>query len=742
MIDNALQLLAVSAGFFLLLIVCPYFVYGMYKREGETFPKVLFTFCCSSAQTILSIYLMSFLNVFTQLMTYALFITEYLFIYVFVRRKTIIKTITDAYQFVLLLNKGYYKTRVELRKLRRGLFAQIGIAWGKCFHRKGFWAFCVIVAFAAGMAIRMAPVILNKPFGGNDLYVHTQWTKALMDGDVFFRGVYPLGMHCISVAIALLFRINIVTLIRMVEIPFAFMMMAGVFFTIYALFSNRWAALTAIAIYGCYFTVTFEAYWRQSIAFPQETSMVYWVIASGIFVRLLRYEKADRIEKRYFYCFCFALLCVVLVHPFSLMPAGIFCAIFFALFIRKILADRARLLRRLVVGVALAFAVGVVPLVTGVALGKPLDSSFAWGLESIQGVPALVGDEEAEQVVDRTPIFQRIRNYFVNFYQSARSNDIGYAYSHTVKDTVGYSYAKTFYANLITMPMSLILLIMRKTRTSGVLMLGYTLYNFIMFAFLNGVQSGLPKLMTFDRAEQFYAVFECGLYAIPVKMLASIGARAQKAITAFGSAAVLIFMYQLVGFKYVQPFATGNSIRAQWNGAVQAYYDIVDEYPKGQWTIVSPVDEVALTMQEGYHYELVDFIKAMEYYDESMVIHIPTDYVFFYVEKYPLNQEDYYNIESSYVPLDPEEAFEPFPELGSVGLASEVYQDYLTRRILEAKINLWCEVYARHFPDDMSVFYEDNELKVYCFKQNMFKYSNLAIDYGGNSYDGRNDAPK
>jgi hypothetical protein len=742
MTRNIFQLIGVTAAFFTLLVALPYFVYGMHKQAGETLPKLFLTFCISSAQVAMSAYLLGFLNVFTPIVTYTLFLMEYIAIFVLVRRKNILQMISDAYRFVIMLNKGYYKLRVERKKRIDKLRLWFKAFYRKCVRGQTIWAILMVAAFGFGMYIRILPVVWNSPFGGNDLYTHTEWTKFMMMGDVYYRGVYPMGMHCVAAVMSVLFPINVVTVIRMIAIPYTFVMMLGVYFTIRALFPSRWAALAAMAVYACIFTVTFEAYWRHSFAFPQETSMVYWVIAVGAFIRLLRHPNADQTENLHLYTFCMALLGIVLVHPFSLMPAGIFCVIFFVVFIRKIFAERARLFKRLFVGVALAFVVGIVPLITGVALGKELDGSFEWGMETILGVSEEEGEaipetEEAqeEQAIaaepaPKAPLLERAKSYALGFYESAIAENLGGSYTHT------------FYAILATFPLFLLLIIRRKTRLNGLIILGYVIYNFIMFAFLNGIASGLPKLMTYDRAEQFYSVFECGLYAIPIQVLASIGGRARKALAFLASAAVLAFVYQFNGLKYAESFATANSLRAQWNGAVYAYYDIVYEYPADNWTIVSPVDEVSLTMGEGYHYELVDFIREMEAYNESMEITIPTQYVFFYVEKYPLNQEVLNDIEASSVPLSAEEAYESLVELPEVSYASLIYQDYSIRRIMEAKINLWCEVYARHFPDDISVVYEDRELKVYCLRQNVFAFSNLAIDYGGNSFDGKKAAPR
>ena len=39
------------------------------------------------------------------------------------------------------------------------------------------------------------------------------------------------------------------------------------------------------------------------------------------------------------------------------------------------------------------------------------------------------------------------------------------------------------------------------------------------------------------------------------------------------------------------------------------------------------------------------------------------------------------------------------------------------------------KAYQNYFPDEMTVFYEDDEIVVYRLKQNTYALNNLAIDY-------------
>ena len=50
-----------------------------------------------------------------------------------------------------------------------------------------------------------------------------------------------------------------------------------------------------------------------------------------------------------------------------------------------------------------------------------------------------------------------------------------------------------------------------------------------------------------------------------------------------------------------------------------------------------------------------------------------------------------------------------------------------------SKAYFWAERYMQYFPDQMRVYYEDQDVIIYEIKQNMFALNNFAIDYGYNT---------
>ena len=67
------------------------------------------------------------------------------------------------------------------------------------------------------------------------------------------------------------------------------------------------------------------------------------------------------------------------------------------------------------------------------------------------------------------------------------------------------------------------------------------------------------------------------------------------------------------------------------NEALACLTSIIKEEEDNTWTIVSANDETQMGLYHGYHYELISFLREMEYKNakpgEELNIKIPTDSV-------------------------------------------------------------------------------------------------------------------
>ena len=172
---------------------------------------------------------------------------------------------------------------------------------------------------------------------------------------------------------------------------------------------------------------------------------------------------------------------------------------------------------------------------------------------------------------------------------------------------------------------------------------------------------------------------------------------------------------------------------------------IVDTLPEESYTIVSSTDELYQIIGKGYHEELVHFINE----SQRVSYTIPTEYIFIYVEKnvfrrgqchflegpeWLASSTKYYDIirETSFsslgdefltIPINEELAnifFGKFPE------EIDVYGRSWQRTVLNSKMYVWCQKFNAMYPNEMHVYYEDDDFVVFYLQQNQRNLYELA----------------
>ncbi|MBD5105585.1 MAG: hypothetical protein HDT41_01140, partial [Lachnospiraceae bacterium] len=205
------------------------------------------------------------------------------------------------------------------------------------------------------------------------------------------------------------------------------------------------------------------------------------------------------------------------------------------------------------------------------------------------------------------------------------------------------------------------------------------------------------------------------MLAFPVELFCRLLPGRGKVIGTLGgyaAAAALFYITYYLGYMPIQ-----SHYYLEPSLAAKACVMADKELPRGTWTVVSPVEELALVRNRGYHYELWEFITNMEVYKENMYLEIPTKYVFFVLEKQPLiyNEVRYSDLEYKNELLDKEEANTIFTRevLGISETGSMKFYNILeNRRILEAKLACWLEEYSKAFPGQIELYMEDEECAV------------------------------
>ena len=158
--------------------------------------------------------------------------------------------------------------------------------------------------------------------------------------------------------------------------------------------------------------------------------------------------------------------------------------------------------------------------------------------------------------------------------------------------------------------------------------------------------------------------------------------------------------------------------------AITCLTNILRENKNFTWTICSANDELRMTEFYGYHYEIITLLRELQDLERNPEIIIPTQNIYFFIEKIPINYAGSTNHEEVTV----EGAEEPVPSASGIG-------PYLmeNRWYTMCHMYYWAQKFKELYPDEMEVYYETESFICYRIHQNVNSPYNLAIDYGYNN---------
>lgn len=162
---------------------------------------------------------------------------------------------------------------------------------------------------------------------------------------------------------------------------------------------------------------------------------------------------------------------------------------------------------------------------------------------------------------------------------------------------------------------------------------------------------------------------------------------------------------------------------------MQCNYTIMENYPKKKWTIVTTTNSAEIIKKTGWHMELCTFLKKMNNYTPDSKVTIPTKYVFFFVEKKPL---DFGAFSSVTKELENNGSISKSAAAKKATYKGDSVYESENRYILESKMYYWAKAFEQNYPKEFQVYYEDDSFICYRIVQNEYQLYNFAIDYGFN----------
>ncbi len=723
--------------YFLLMVLIPVKVLRLPMGKGQLADSVVKALLAGNTVCISWVYALGLLHIYNR---YTLFIGLILtlMVYGWITKVNYREIAMNAIHVLALIGGGQYRVEIFakdwLRKKRRAFQEGLKVFLKSLTVGKIIYFFACLFALLVLMLRAKSAFLDTYAYGTSDMYVHNEWINYMEEGNIFSDGIYPFGMHNIISALHMLTGLHINRIFRYYGLLNYGLTIAMAIYFLRRVVHTKAAVLIYLVLYGAVMDFMGNTFlYRMYYTLPQECGMPFLLITVLLLGRFLESKKKE--DGIYF---SFAASLTLSMHFFTVIFAVALCGSLVLVSICKIWKEK--LILPLCKCLLLIICISLLPFLGGKLEGKNWQGSMSWALGVMKTDHSDVGEdtegaadevtaielsdesEEAAEAVQSETEGRTLKDIFLELFYymiDEMYGIIGYVL------WAGMLYAAIYFLlgrKAWKMWENKQLFAVWLTMVFCVVLLGYRIL-------------GLPQLMKEVRVWMFVGYLGPILFAIPAESLAVYLGKWGKGIAeVLGFAAASICLYVVYGMGYA-PYHT--YFYLETSTAAEACVKITEEYDDNTWTVVSPVEELSLIRGKGYHYELWEFIADMERYTPDRYLEIPTEYVFFVLEKKPIPYNETRIFRKAYddKPIVREEA-DAVVTKEMLGISQwgsmKYYEIYENRRTLEAKLAAWLETYSALFPDQMSVYMDSDDCTVYKFEQNVYALNNMAIDYGYN----------
>ena len=560
-------------------------------------------------------------------------------------------------------------------------------------------------------------------YAAPDVEVHLYWIQSLVGGKLFPAGVYPFGMHCVGAAISLIFGVSAVTVGRMLGVVTSFYIMLLCYLFVKSMCRLKYAPIFGFMIFTIANLTVDTTYMRYSAMISQEYAMLFLV---PVMFFLYLYLNEKNMQELVLFGMSFSL--TIAVHFYITAVACFFFLAVGMVYLYRMI-KRKMLVPIILCGIISTF-VAIAPLLVGLCMGYELEQSFIYGASVIMNDSDMYADSTGNTKQNENEEDEIIEEETINYTPQLIIQE-------SAKQLKNFVFKEIRYLWICVIPLILVLVewlirLCKGCVTNHILeYLSQILYLLFLLAEVLLEAFELPVIIEPKRMGIFIAYMLPLLMSIPLEKCYGLLKKYRSGesvcnVVALGCLGLTCFYIGMNGMEKELPTV----YYFQTTGAMKATCDIIKHYEKDSWTIVSPVNETTLTYNHGYHYELWDFITELEHYQEGMELYIPTEYVFFYVEKMPIQLYGYSFSVNDKI-LRKRDSVSVEAAMGEIGHDYKKADEYYKykRMQLMSRMYYWTKAYQKYFPDEMTVFYEDDEIVVYRLKQNTYALNNLAIDY-------------
>lgn len=665
----------------------------------------------------------------------------------------------------------------------------------------------LIVTIIYGMIYLSWGVFKVHSYGFGDMYVHHSWIHGLTEGTVFYDGVYPEAMHCVIYCLHTLFGIEIFSCMLYMAGIHVVILLIAVYCFMKEVFHWRYSGIFVLILFLTVDLLCFNEVFSMSRlqwTVPQEYGLyTIYLCALYIFKYLKSKPKSENnsLQEKGRGCWNENLLIVALalsasisIHFYVTIMAFFVCAAVALIKIKKIF--HRNYFFPLVASVMAGVFVSVAPMAGALASGIPFQGSIDWAVSVMSGTgavdsraPVKEDKEEPEfsenvpsqnetvespnteitnsenvssPVVNEEPLIQKLVNKIKQVWSFVKLlvlKIVGkiiekirgiylYGYVDLYKQErarwiVGFTGVTTAICLIYFVISWIYAKYHKRKRAVNKFTEEYLIIisaSFLVMVIYAAPLIGLPEIIAGLRLCSTEQLLILMVVILPIDMVFFGLSKVIKngvlqffsVIIAVGLAVGIYITGNYHGYMYFE--------LTRYNQAVSTAVEIMEELPKYSYTIVSTTDEIYQVRQKGRHEEIVTFLKKIE--EENYTL--PTDYIFFFVEKKPLyyaqyyfftgpewlatqKYHAYYHEHSIYPNMYHAEISEEYAqkEMMFFSRPSQAYYDRASRTILESKMYQWCTEMREQYPNECKVFYEDDYFVCYYIRQNAERLYNL-----------------
>lgn len=671
------------------------------------------------------------------------------------------------------------KTGIVCKKILQGSMGIKGFLYrvknrSMAVLKKAVWLFyCEVVCntlqwilagavIAALFWIYGRQLILTYGYRASDIPVHLNWINQMSRGNLFASGVYPFGFHCMVYYLHAVFGFDTYVILCVFYLVQVFFIHIVLLAMLKLLCRSLYLPYAGIMVYILGSFWARQTYSRFGSSLPQEFGMIFVIPSVYFLIRFFQTEKKNlknRETKLILGCFALAFSLTLAIHFYGTMIAGLCCIGIAVGFCTRFL--NKEYFRRIMLTGIISVFLAVLPMGIAFAGGTPLQGSLGWGLSVINGDSSDTEDTSENEAAQKQAmeemaarLIENTQNSNSESVQTGEIPIITEAPKHSLADKAREIPKKMknlremmirriqefiinsqeqwcAYAVLagiaVLILLGLMFIILRRI-TYGEMLMSAGFCMGILTLLLCAGNLGLPVLMDPARCSIYYVyllivsitVLGDGLlYLIFMPRILTIPRNAVSFILTVSMAAGMIHQGLVKTPDFISDYVS--------NGAFTCLTNIIKENKDETWTIVSANDETQMGLDHGWHYETITFLRKQEHINKDTKLIIPTEKVYFFIEKIPLNYSVVYS--GSGQSISKKGASQSLPNSGGIGM----YQGE-GRWILMSRMYYWAQAFMEMYPNEMKVYYESEDFVCYVISQNMYHQYNFAIDYGYNEF--------